>query len=136
MPPREWFIRLEDILEAIERLEASLAGLSYDEFERNHDKRDAAIRNLTVIGEAANHVPEEIQQTYSSIPWAKIVAMRNFVIHEYFGITLKVIWDTAVEALPDLKKEISKIVSAGRPPVVTKKKRTLKRRPRSKRKKS
>lgn len=132
MPPREWFVRLEDILESIERVETSLEGLSYDEFERNHDKTDAAIRNLTVIGEAANHVPEEIQKKFPNISWARVVAMRNFVVHEYFGITLKVIWDTVIEALPTLKKEVSNIVSKGRSEfssiVVTKRKPKAKRR--------
>jgi uncharacterized protein with HEPN domain len=113
VPPREWFMRLEDLLESIERVEASLKGMSYDEFERNPDKTDAAIRNLTVIGEAANHLPEEIKQKFPNVPWAKIVAMRNFVVHEYFGITLKVIWDTA-KALPNLKEDVSNIVSRGR----------------------
>jgi uncharacterized protein with HEPN domain len=82
VPPREWFIRFQDILESIERVEASLDGLSFDDFERNNDKVDTAIRNLTVIGEAANHVPEEIKKEFTNISWGKIVAMRA---HNCFG---------------------------------------------------
>jgi uncharacterized protein with HEPN domain len=133
---REWFSRLEDIVDFIQRVETSLSGLSYDDFEKNADKSDAAIRNLTVIGEAANHVPEQIQGRYPNISWAKIVAMRNFVVHEYFGITLKVVWDTAKEELPKLRKEIANIVAQGRESFhdvkVTKKKspKKLSRKPR------
>ncbi len=138
MPPREWFIRFQDILESIERVEASLDGLSFDDFERNNDKVDAAIRNLTVIGEAANHVPEEIKKEFTNISWGKIVAMRNFVVHEYFGITLKVIWDTATRALPTLKVQILSIVAKGRAEfssiVVNKRKPKVKRRSKQKKK--
>ena len=132
MPPREWFIRLEDILEAIERVETSLAGLTYDEFERNEDKKDAAIRNFTVIGEAANHIPEEVQNKFPQIPWSKAVELRNFVVHEYFGITLYTIWDTAKNRLPELKTAISAIVAQGgesfQSIVVTKRKPKVKQR--------
>ena len=132
MPPREWFIRLEDILDAIDRIEMSLDGLSYDEFERNYDKTDATIRNLTVIGEAANHIPNEVRIKFPQIPWSKAIELRNFVVHEYFGITLATIWDTAQNRLPELKMEIALIIAQGRDAfksfVVTKRKLKIKRR--------
>jgi uncharacterized protein with HEPN domain len=74
---------------------------------------DAVIRQLTVIGEASNHVPDEVQEHFSTIPWQDLIALRNFVIHEYFGITLRAIWDTAKEGLPPIEIELYKIVSQG-----------------------
>lgn len=110
MPPRKWLLRLEDILTAIERIETSLDGLSFDDFERNPDKIDATVRNLTVIGEAANHVPKKITKKFPNVPWIKAIDLRNFIVHEYFGITLSTIWATAQDRLPELKKEIGSIV--------------------------
>ncbi|UCF82816.1 MAG: DUF86 domain-containing protein, partial [Desulfobacteraceae bacterium] len=69
MPLRDWKLRIKDIV-------------------------DAVIRNLTVIGEAAGHVPDDIVSAYPDIPWRDMRDMRNFVVHEYFGISDKIIWDT------------------------------------------
>lgn len=132
MPPRDWFIRLEDILSSIERIEQSLRGLNYPAFENNADKVDVVVRHLTVIGEAANHIPDEVQNKFPQIPWHKVVELRNFVVHEYFGVTLPTIWDTVENRLPELKGEISSIVAQGRTAfqstVVTTKKPKAKRR--------
>ncbi len=72
------------------------------------------VRHLTVIGEAANHVPEEVRDKFPQIPWTKAMELRNFVVHEYFGITLPTIWDTVENRLPELKLEISSIIVQGR----------------------
>ncbi len=57
MPPRTWPQRCEDILRCISKIEASIAGLDYDDFVGNDDKVDAVLYNLAIIGEAVNHLP-------------------------------------------------------------------------------
>ena len=114
MPPRDWFLRLEDMLAAIQKIETYTDGLDFSQFESESIRVDAVVRNLTVIGEAANHVPEEIRAQLPRIPWAKATELRNFVVHEYFGITLEVIWLTTTARLPSLKKEIMDTLKLGR----------------------
>jgi len=61
-----------------------------------------------VIGEAATHLPIEIQEQYKDIPWGMMKGIRNVVAHEYFGIDLKIVWKTVKEDLPALKKLLEK----------------------------
>lgn len=81
----------------------------YDEFTRNEMAVDAVIRNFEIIGEAASHVPGEIKTKHPAVPWDKMKAMRNIMIHEYFGVDLETLWKTAKESLPALRKEIAGI---------------------------
>lgn len=60
------------------------------------------IRNIIIIGEAAGYIPEEICQMQPEIPWNDMRAMRNFVVHEYFGVSDKILWDTVQINLPPL----------------------------------
>lgn len=114
MPPRNWNIRITDILEAIARIERYTAGMNVLAFERDEKTMDAVIRNFTIIGEAAARVPESLRKQYSAIPWDKMIGMRNFLVHEYFGITISVIWTTAQHDIPALLPLLKQI-----PPQVT-----------------
>jgi hypothetical protein len=94
VPPRNWLFRINDILDAISAVRKYVAGITYEDFVKDRKTVDAVIRNLIIIGEAAVHIPEEICQTYHLIPWPDMRAMRNFVVHEYFGVSDKILWDT------------------------------------------
>jgi uncharacterized protein with HEPN domain len=72
---------------------------------------DAVVRELEIIGEASNNLSEEFREQYSDILWRRMKDMRNFLIHEYFGINLKVVWDTCKKDLPELKTFIKKVLS-------------------------
>ena len=69
------------------------------------------IRNFEVIGEAARHISEDTKQKYPHIEWKKMKGMRNFMTHQYFGIQLDTVWDTAINDIPGLKMEIIRILS-------------------------
>jgi uncharacterized protein with HEPN domain len=72
---------------------------------------DAAIRNLEIIGEAAKRLPEEVRSGCPEIPWREIIGLCNFVIHEYFGIKMDVIWDTVQNELPVLELAVTRLLS-------------------------
>jgi uncharacterized protein with HEPN domain len=78
--------------------------MSFDDFAGDRKTRDAVIRNLEIIGEAARALPDEIKQK-SNIEWHKIVALRNILIHEYFGVNLKLVWDVIQNKLQELETE-------------------------------
>ena len=102
MPPRDWKLLIRDILDAISAVQRYTEGMKYEDFVEDRRTVDAVIRNFTVIGEAANHVPEEIVSIHPDIPWRDMRDMRNLVVHEYFGISDRIIWDTIQNNLPPL----------------------------------
>ena len=72
MPPRDWNLRLEDILEALERVEGYVKGMDLPAFEDDRRTQDAVIRNFGIIGEAAGRVPDWIRDAHPEIPWAQM----------------------------------------------------------------
>jgi len=91
--PRDYKQQLDDILQAITFIREYVKGMDYNAFEADRKTQDAVIRNLEIIGEAARAVPDEIRDKASEIEWYKIIALRNILIHEYFGVNLKIVWD-------------------------------------------
>lgn len=87
MPSRDWKLRIRDILESVAAVESYVAGMTFEAFEGDQKTIDAIVRRFTVIGEAANHVPAQICLRNPHIPWEDMRAMRNFVVHEYFGVS-------------------------------------------------
>ncbi len=110
MPPRDWTLRVEDIIDAIIKIQRYTAGMTRDQFYANELVQDAVIRNFTVIGEAARHVPPEVENLYPDVPWARMRGMRNLVVHEYSGVDPRIVWDTSEEDLPPLVQMLKNIV--------------------------
>ena len=110
MPPRNWKIRIGDILECIYRIQRHTQGLEFNEFEDDEKTIDSVLRNLEIIGEASRHVPREIKKRYSDLPWMEMYTMRNIVIHEYHGVNLNIIWQTITEDLPPLIPRLKEIL--------------------------
>ncbi|MCL4544149.1 MAG: DUF86 domain-containing protein [Chloroflexi bacterium] len=101
VPPRDWHLRVEDILEARED-RALHGGDRLPAFAADERTVDAVLRNLGIIGEAARYVPPEMQARFPAIPWSKMQAMRNVVVHIYAEVSLLIVWDTIQEDLPPL----------------------------------
>jgi len=111
MSERPVNLLLDDILEAIDRAEQYIKGLSFDAFSRDQKTIDAVARNLEIIGEAANRLPDEFKEKHSNIEWHKVVGLRHRIIHEYFGIDLAIIWQILQKDLPSLQQALSQIRS-------------------------
>jgi uncharacterized protein with HEPN domain len=77
---------LEDINEALERIGEYVENMDYVSWAKDRKTIDAVIRNLEIIGEAAIHIPDSIQEKYMEIPWVQIKGMRNILIHEYLEL--------------------------------------------------
>ena len=91
--PRDYKQQLDDILQAIAFIREYVKDMDYKSFEVDRKTQDAVIRNLEVIGEAARTIPDEVKEKTKEVEWHKIIALRNILIHEYFGVNLKIIWD-------------------------------------------
>ena len=111
MPPRDWRMRVEDILDAIAQSQAYVAGMTFDAFQADRKTTDAVVRNITVIGEAANNVPPSIADKHPEIPWKLMRDFRNVVVHRYFGLDLKVIWDTVQVEIPPLVEPLQRLLA-------------------------
>jgi uncharacterized protein with HEPN domain len=86
MPPRDWAFRVQDILEAIAKIQRYVSGVVLETFENDEEIMDAVIHNLAVIGEAANHIPAEITGRHPEIPWRQMVDLRNLSVHAYWNL--------------------------------------------------
>ncbi|MEM3397026.1 MAG: DUF86 domain-containing protein [Thermoplasmata archaeon] len=109
---RELLVR--DIIEAIEKIESYIKNYSYEEFLDDMKTKDAVVRNLEIIGESANLLPDEIRCKYPEIPWGKIIALRNRLIHGYFVVDYRIVWEIVTNELPKLKLQINKILEEER----------------------
>ncbi len=94
MSSREWVFRIQDILKAIEKIERFTDGMTLTQFEKNEMVIDAVVRNLEVIGEASKSVSVAVKRSNTDIPWTQMSGMRNLLIHEYFGVDVKIVWHT------------------------------------------
>ena len=102
MPPREPGFRIADIIREAEKILPYVEGMNQRQFETDDRTVDAVLRCLAVIGEAATRLPESVTNVYPSVPWQSIRGMRNIVIHEYFGVSLDVVWRTVIVEVPEL----------------------------------
>lgn len=106
MSERNLRLYIDDIKIALKRIEEYIKDLSSQEFFKDSKTVDAVIRNLSILGEAAKNIPDEVKSKYSGIPWEEVVGMRNKIIHEYFGVDESILWKTIKEDLPVFKKQI------------------------------
>jgi len=107
---RTYRLYLEDILEAIEKVKLYTKGLSQDAFAHDSRTFDAVVRNLEIIGEAVKNLPDEVKKANPQIEWRRIAGMRDILTHQYFGISVNIVWDAAVNKLPELEAQVRSIL--------------------------
>ena len=108
--PRDFRLQIEDILAAILKIRAYVNDMNYDAFCADSKTQDAVVRNLEIIGEAARSLPEDMKAITTTVDWRKIIGLRNLLIHEYFGISLPIIWDVISNKLHDLEAECAMLM--------------------------
>jgi len=108
-PKREWRFYLQDIIRFAHNVQTYTEGLNQAGFVASGISYDATLRNLELIGEAATHVPENIQSQYADIPWRLVIATRNRPIHGYLGIDDDTVWSIIQEDVPVLLSALEQI---------------------------
>jgi len=104
--------RLMHILEAINEIENYISKVEFDDFVLNSMMRFAIIKQMEIIGEASNHISQDIKAQFSTIEWSQIIGMRNVFVHEYFGIDTRLVWEIIKNDLPDLRLKIELILES------------------------
>jgi uncharacterized protein with HEPN domain len=107
MSKRPTDLLLDDIRESIDRIEEYTRGMSFEDFSKDQKSIDAVARNLEIMGEAANRLPDEFKESHSDIEWYKIIGLRHRIVHEYFGVDLDIVWRILQKDLPELRRSLS-----------------------------
>lgn len=103
MPSREWPLRVQDILDAITRIQLSTVGMSFEGFRGIKEIiRQGILYNFIIIGEASVNVNDEIKSRYPQIPWRLMGDMGNVIDREYFQVNQRLVWNTIQNHLPPL----------------------------------
>lgn len=102
--------RLQHILEAINRIIRYTSNKTYDDLVNDDMMYYAVVKNIEIIGEAANMLTQQFITTHPQTPWKQVKGMRNYIVHEYFQIDDTVVWGVVTKNLPLLKDEITKYI--------------------------
>ena len=108
---RDFRLYLDDIQLSAEKILRYTRGLDFTEFVNDDKTFDAVVRNLEIIGEAAKHIPQDIRDRYSEVEWRRIAGLRDVVIHEYFGIDDRILWDVVCNHIPRLLDQVRRILA-------------------------
>ena len=107
MSRREWRLFVADMLEASGKISGYVSGMGFEDFCADTRTVDAVVRNLEIIGEASRGIPDDKKLLKPEIDWAAIRGLRNRIVHEYFGLSLSVIWAIVQTDLPVLAQQLS-----------------------------
>ena len=102
--------RFYDMLEAIQRIE-KYTGRGRHVFVSDELVQTYVVHNLQILGEAAAKIPVDVHDQYPSLPWPKMIGMRNVLVHNYFNIDLEIVWAVVERELPALKRAIEEILN-------------------------
>jgi len=98
---------LLDILHSTEAIQSYIEGYSREDFLRDPKTQDAVLRRLLVIGEAAARLTAETVARFEDIPFRKMAGMRNRVVHDYAQIDFEIVWETVIDHLPKVRRDLS-----------------------------
>jgi len=109
MSKRDTLLYIEDILDSIDAINSYLEDVDYESFSNDRKTYSATIREFIVIGEAISKIITLLENYYSEYNWRLLKDFRNFIVHEYFGVNPRIVYDAAVLELKEVKKMIDEI---------------------------
>ncbi|WP_286171349.1 HepT-like ribonuclease domain-containing protein [Lentibacillus populi] len=98
------------MLSAAVKVEKFTRGVTYDYFLDNDLVFDAVIKNILVIGEATKNIPVEIRKMNPQVEWRKMAGMRDMMIHGYFSINYRIVWDVVQNKIPTLRQQVEQLL--------------------------
>lgn len=110
--PKDDRVYLEDMLFSIAKVKEYTRFITEDDFERSEEKQDAVLRRISILGEAAKKVSMETKSRDTEIPWRAIAGMRDIVIHQYFGVSLALVWRVVISDLPRIEPRLKALLAS------------------------
>ena len=110
MSKREWKLYVEDILESLDLIKQYIGSMDFDDFRKDRKTIDAVVRNFEIIGEASKFIPDRIKSKYCDVDWKGMVGLRNRIAHQYFDISLDIVWYVIKNELPPLDQQMRQIL--------------------------
>jgi uncharacterized protein with HEPN domain len=101
---------LQNIREACDMIQIFLEGLDASAFLASELHKAAILQKLTVIGEAAAHLSHAFREAHPQVEWRDIVAFRNIAVHAYFAVQWEIVWATAADEVPVLRRQVLEIL--------------------------
>jgi uncharacterized protein with HEPN domain len=111
---RGWEARLDDMVAAVRRILDYVTDLTFEQFSADRRTVDAVLHNFAVLGEAARHVPPDVESAREEVPWSEMRLMRNVAVHVYHGIKLPTLWETIQNDLPPLLPLLEELQSGAK----------------------
>ncbi len=108
---RDYKLFLKDLISAMNSIEEFVSGMTIDEIKEDDKTSSAVIRKFEIIGEATKHIPEALRRRHPEIPWKRMSGMRDRLVHAYFGVDYKLVWDAIKTEIPILKPKLRKILA-------------------------
>lgn len=103
---------LSDMVEAADSIASFLSGRERDSFMQDDLLRSAVLHKLTIIGEAAARVSEDLRKRHPEVEWPDIVGFRNIAVHAYFAVDWSIVWETATQDAPQLRRQVREILKS------------------------
>ncbi|MDH5447253.1 MAG: DUF86 domain-containing protein [Gammaproteobacteria bacterium] len=107
MSEKDTLIYIDHMLDSIQRIDEYVE--NKEQFYDSRLVQDAVIRNLQVMAESSQRLPDEIKKKYTEVPWKNISGFRNILVHDYLGVDLDMIWSVVEQELPGLEKALAEI---------------------------
>ena len=109
MSKRDKLLYIEDILDSSKAIKEYIDGMTFDEFVSDRKTYSATIREYIIIGEAVSSLIDIAEEKIPDYPWRMIKDFRNFIVHEYFGVDGKIIWDLTTQELDIMVRNIESL---------------------------
>jgi uncharacterized protein with HEPN domain len=107
---RREHLYLQDTLEACDMMQAFLASIDTSAFLASELYKAATLQKLTVVGKAAAHLSQAFREAHPQVEWRDIVAFRNIAVHAYFAVQWDIVWATATDDVPMLRRQVMEIL--------------------------
>ena len=102
---------LRHILDSIDAIDGYTKGVTRVTFIQNAMLRDAVMRQLEIIGEAARNLSDAVRKAHPDVEWGQIIGMRNRLIHAYFQVDTELVWEIVSTDLPLLKRRVEAMIA-------------------------